>query len=813
MTRLYARDARFRRPSIDLDDSFCPQHDSDEEMVDLDDLLSFYEDSDLFDVEPDQDAASETDLRDDEDEGGDEGDDVDIEDQARLWGNNKHPSEYYIKALEEFDESAFDDQDYSPGSTVLLDGVENGWSQFCAYIRRNPMETFQHISIKLLYLFFDWRLNLTENKDGRKLRGIATRSSLGTYWKVFRLVYERATGDKLDAKLNRKMHRALRKLADKYSLSNKKREKRCMTIEDLKKQIYTTLSTTKKSFKLGELRILCIIFHLMLAPSGSRPRALLLMRFGDIRISLARDPEGGPHRVVIRSTLEYTKTYLGTKEANTFPLPEVMWDPSLLLSPHVFILGVLFANRAFAAPNLNCPEILSRLAIHPDEQELPLPPKSGLDKMLVFRKAIKTLTGYVMSESEGLPYSTMAPWIRVIGELTGFKVTTIPYNLRYNAAYEFDQSGDVSDGLRNLIMQHSDSRVLLKHYLQREIGADTLAIIRGLEPQRALMKTIRSLGSSINKRRPIRLTGDQSASVSLDPHVAQLVRRRAELFAEAKKSTRARQAYLRASKKVEQEKLRLRRALKKQIRDQFDSTQAVIDIERQIAGMGFTDNAETEMSARPQLPAQKRLVKAICAPMNCKSVEEQYRRRDAALNAVIAYCTVEEDWGSAHRTNIGAKGPTKASSTVAHGQKESPKDSLVYQCLLSVFKEDPEERSYRCFICVGKAWQLWNAGSLGEDDPRLEQLTHEFHAPGDLTRHFRRKHLKNLQKGELIRCTACDLHLEHQMHLQNHARTVHGTVVTRPLWRSDVERVFTISSQHLFHAKSGHEEMRSQRAM
>jgi hypothetical protein len=42
---------------------------------------------------------------------------------------------------------------------------------------------------------------------------------------------------------------------------------------------------------------------------------------------------------------------------------------------------------------------------------------------------------------EGLSYPVVAGWIKRIGELTGFKFTTIPYNLRYNAAMEFDKSG------------------------------------------------------------------------------------------------------------------------------------------------------------------------------------------------------------------------------------------------------------------------------------------------------------------------------------------------------------------------------------
>jgi hypothetical protein len=89
-----------------------------------------------------------------------------------------------------------------------------------------------------------------------------------------------------------------------------------MTIDDLKDQIETTLSTTRKSFQLGELRIL--LFLLLVAPAGARPMAILMLRFSDIRVVLARDPEGGPHKLLIRFTPKFTKTYLGAKDVYVF---------------------------------------------------------------------------------------------------------------------------------------------------------------------------------------------------------------------------------------------------------------------------------------------------------------------------------------------------------------------------------------------------------------------------------------------------------------------------------------------------------------
>ncbi len=58
-----------------------------------------------------------------------------------------------------------------------------------------------------LYSFFDWLLRQTRGKGGRRRRGTKHKSSLGIYWKLYRLVYERATGEKINGQMNRVMHR------------------------------------------------------------------------------------------------------------------------------------------------------------------------------------------------------------------------------------------------------------------------------------------------------------------------------------------------------------------------------------------------------------------------------------------------------------------------------------------------------------------------------------------------------------------------------------------------------------------------------
>ena len=206
---------RHRRPADEADDS--------------DASFSAGEDDNLFDVD-ESERGWDTDATDPEDLNIDDADvdaDIDVEDQVQLFGGNVHPPEYYRRAVEEFNESAFDCEDYSSGTTLLLDAVEEQWhsydaldtaplfrclltastSRYCHVLERDPQQCYEAISLRLLYNFFDWYLNQKVGKDGRKRRGTKKKSSLSTYWKVFRLVFERAMGEKLDPKMNRSMHK------------------------------------------------------------------------------------------------------------------------------------------------------------------------------------------------------------------------------------------------------------------------------------------------------------------------------------------------------------------------------------------------------------------------------------------------------------------------------------------------------------------------------------------------------------------------------------------------------------------------------
>lgn len=80
------------------------------------------------------------------------------------------------------------------------------FDSFCKMLGRDQLDCYKSLSKGMVYNFFNWRLNQKSGKNGRVIRGTKNKSSLDTYWKVFRLVFERATGKKIDSSLNRGVH-------------------------------------------------------------------------------------------------------------------------------------------------------------------------------------------------------------------------------------------------------------------------------------------------------------------------------------------------------------------------------------------------------------------------------------------------------------------------------------------------------------------------------------------------------------------------------------------------------------------------------
>lgn len=308
----------------------------------------------------------------------------------------------------------------------------------------------------------------------------------------------------------------------------------------------------------------------------------------------------------------------------------------------------MFHHRAFRAPDLISPEQLDFLDIHSGDRELSLPLKQDIQDTFLFRKIVKTATGYEMS-AEQLPYNVVHRMLRMIGQILGREYPTISYSLRYNTGNALDRDrmssfpqstfdaklsiAHVSDSLRNVILGHQDSTVFQNHYLGREIAVDTSAIVQGLEPKQAMMIQATSLGHSASKRRPRHLTTEQHEKIKSHPTVVRLQK---EVLQHARDS----EEYSKAVKDLSKVKLRLQNEEKQKMLDEWTAEQAVEDIQRQLHGMGFKPPVE-DTASTPQGQEQKRFTEALNVPPS-KKVEEYFPQRNEAISAIMAYCQVYE---------------------------------------------------------------------------------------------------------------------------------------------------------------------------
>jgi Protein of unknown function (DUF3435) len=315
-------------------------------------------------------------------------------------------------------------------------------------------------------------------------------------------------------------------------------------------------------------------------------------------------------------------------------------------------------------------------------------------------------------------------------------------------------------------MLHSDTRTFLKHYLSRRIETDIRSLYQGLEPQTEIMRAATRMSRWIDTRRPRELTTEQKACVDRDPEVQELIRRRDHLKRlvvapiERCKGTREYNKLQRSKRDVINARKRRTYALRKAVRQAFDDEQAVIDIERQLSEAAVDDDAK-EMLATEEgmLPEQIHLLKKLMTWPTSLSLEDEWCRRSKAINAVTAYCRVEE--GGSRRGRKPKRLDRHAGQPASQDVNGEAESTVLLHSTLEHLRR--AERPVACFLCYGNPKRS------------IYTRTKRYNRPQDLTRHFRKDHLNCLNEKEPVRCDFCKVTLQHKMHLQNHAHTEHRT--------------------------------------
>ncbi|KAI2889405.1 hypothetical protein CBS63078_10205 [Aspergillus niger] len=177
-------------------------------------------------------------------------------------------------------------------------------------------------------------------------------------------------------------------------------------------------------------------------------------------------------------------------------------------------------------------------------------------------------------------------------------------------------------------MKHVDIRTFLNHYLPRRIGTDMQALMRDLAPDSAMMRA--------------------KATVEQDPELRKAIQKRdafsRRLQRRRKTTGRDSDRLAKLKRQVTNTRNRLLYALRQRVREESDEEQAVLDIERQLAGTSLPDEEAKEQIQATEhlLPQQTSLIGKLMTWPTSLSVEDEWRRRNEATEAVRLYCDVLE---------------------------------------------------------------------------------------------------------------------------------------------------------------------------
>ncbi|KAJ6103770.1 hypothetical protein N7486_003992 [Penicillium sp. IBT 16267x] len=752
-------------------------------------------DSSILASDLDASSSSESELEsDDESE-----DDLALDDEEEQLS-----PEHYLREAESLDVSKLRQKRYSPKTQERLDETQDYWNSFCQGINRDPVKCLSWLSdteeaVRFLKALFSWRCDQRRGKDGRRTAGVKNKIGHG-----------------LSKDIQVKVRDVLAIVATEKNLSLKKRPKATMYVEDVAEFARVILSTTEMTFPCGWYRIQLLLFCQLAAITGSRPGALLKLRFQDLKLTLIRDPDGGRPRLFIYLRPEFTKSFLGEKESNTFPIPEIIFDPTLVLSPHVFLLGMLFRIDAFKSlskdgPVMNNPKKLYSLRVLSGlgQQELKL--KDEILDRHVFCHALREPDGIRIALEKSLNKGWLSYRMKRGGEITGFEEVAKPYCLRYGAAKAFNDSPDVSNELQNIMLQHASIDTFVRHY-SVGIHVDAQAIVRGLPAQKQLMRFACSMSRSIDPRRPYRLEDSscinelpcvrsleekkqartrirdvkkrtyENAQATFqgefgdDPpgksHTTQGSRKHQKRWKTQKKNLeklgrkfhRAEDQFQHSVRQLRNEKRRQKHRLIRENLERYKNEQPVIDSERQLAGQVVDEEVMGALQRTGYMTPQHMTLIDSVLTLPGKTVEKETERRIAAINAVIAVCDAEEGAPSRPLTQKRPADAAVLPTATAPLPKRQKADDTFLRAITSVCVESERERPTICFICLG------NTGL-----PENERLR-MYKNPGSLSRHFVNRHIKPFPNDMQCVCNICQEKLMSKKGLLNHAQRKHGTV-------------------------------------
>ena len=323
-----------------------------------------------------------------------------------------------------------------------------------------------------------------------------------------------------------------------------------------------------------------------------------------------------------------------------------------------------------------------------------------------------------------------------------------------------------NEAVRNLVLDHADSKIFHRNYLSRMIRYDTQAAYRGTTSRGDLIVASHRMSRTIDPRRPRELSAQQLQELRQDVEVQKLRKRQHDLFGQIRnrfnfiyraKGQPIHDEYEQIKRDIDRMLKEKERALKSQLRADYDATAPMQDM---MAQMAADEAILSPVQPRPA-PVQyafeerARIARALFDPPQSAKPGGNLERQIAVVDDLISLCTRQERRPRKPRQSWKDKTATDSSDD------DISDTEIKSEC--SDIETSITGQALRCLHCLG--------------DPTLPQWEqrHVFGSKYSLERHFERHH--PFQPGRSCPFPTddeCTHPLNSLMRFKNHAKRFHG---------------------------------------
>ncbi|MCJ1249974.1 hypothetical protein MMC30_007200 [Trapelia coarctata] len=578
-------------------------------------------------------------------------------------------------------------------------------------------------------------------------------------------------------------------LADEHDLDDRETEKPLLDVEDFWEILQCHWVTDTNKFPHERQRLQLATVLLIAAYTTSRPRALLEIRYGDVKLFVQRDTKTGEVGLMLQIELKKTKSRKKQKRTKQYSFT-VDDNPFFCLPSH-FVAIAQDDNAFEQLPDGSAltPRKILEMGVRPGLKSQRIPLRSELADVPIFRSHVRTSKGIETSAHTTLQYSNFNTWLKRLGVETGFVQVLTAYCLRRASGNAINDDPNANDPTRNLAMDHADGAIFQRNYLSRMIRYDIQAAYRGTDPKTELIRAAGRMSRLMDPRRPKKLTDEQKEEIRYEPAIKRSGSQCERLFHEIRNEFTF--VYRAKGKPIHDQYQRARldayaiirareRAALVEIQARYDATVPLQDMQAQIDGN--TESIETQLTRDI---VQYSFAERFCLAnvfLTSRS-KEGYKVADRAafVDNLIRLCRRYETRVSTRKRKRHSSIKIEVEETKSEDTESEAEEASTLELEEPIAKRNRTCNSPRTTILVDcKPFQCLVC--TGRTELSIEDRLHNYGSKDSLKRHFHRTHPKFDDHSVCPHPKCPNVVFEFNTNFLNHAALVHGIIMHKRTW-------------------------------